>query len=183
MLKLDYANCLSDRVGSHGLDPSLLDAASPLATRARDITASLEETRNTGWERWRGLPFSPTRGAHVDAIREVVARYEGRIDNLVVLGIGGSALGNIALQSALNPPTHNLLPGEHRRSLPRVFVVDNVDPNYLFSVLNFIIEDDPALDRTLFNVISKSGETAETASQFMTIRSLLIERRGKDRHA
>lgn len=183
MLKLDYANCLSDRVGSHGLDPALLGDGSPLAAKAREITESLERTRNTGWERWRGLPFDPARTAHVDAIRKVVDRYEGRIDNLVVLGIGGSALGNIALQSALNPPTHNLLPAEHRSDLPRVFVVDNVDPNYLFSVLNFVMENDPALDRTLFNVISKSGETAETASQFMTIRSLLIERRGKDRHA
>jgi glucose-6-phosphate isomerase len=183
MLKLDYANCLSDRVGPHGLDPALLDAGSSIAERARTITAELEKSRGTGWERWRGLPFDPMRSAHVDAIREVVSTYEGRIDNLVVLGIGGSALGNIALQAALNPPTHNLLPAEHRRGLPRVFIVDNVDPNYLFSVLSFVMENDPALDRTLFNVISKSGETAETASQFMTIRSLLIERRGKDRHA
>lgn len=182
MLKLDYANCLSDRVGPHGLDPALLEPKGALAKRASELTAKLDSSRGTGWERWRGLPFDPMRSAHVDAIQQVVARYEGRIDNLVVLGIGGSALGNIALQSALNPPVHNLLPGS-RRNGPRVFVVDNVDPNYLFSVLNFVLEEDPALDRTLFNVISKSGETAETASQFMTIRSLLIERRGKDRHA
>jgi len=182
MLKLDYANCLSDRVGPHGLDPALLDPSGKLAQRAKELTAKLDTSRGTGWERWRDLPFDPMRSSHVEAIQQVVGRYEGRIDNLVVLGIGGSALGNIALQAALNPPTHNLLPAA-RRTGPRVFIVDNVDPNYLFSVLNFVLEDDPALDRTLFNVISKSGETAETASQFMTIRSLLLERRGKERHA
>jgi glucose-6-phosphate isomerase len=186
MLKLDYANCLSDRVGPHGLDPTLLDAKGSLATQSAQLTRAMEQTRGTGWERWRGLPFEPMRSAHVDAIQAIVERYRGRIDNLVVLGIGGSALGNIALQSALNPPTHNLQPASQRGEgggAPRVFVVDNVDPNYLFSVLNFVLDDDPTLDRTLFNVVSKSGETAETASQFMTIRSLLIERRGKDRHA
>lgn len=182
MLKIDYANLLSDRVGPHGLNPDLLDPSGPLAARCRDITRSLEQTRGTGWERWRGLPFEPMRSAHTQAIKSIVSKYHGRIDNLVVLGIGGSALGNIALQAALNPSTHNLLPNAKRRG-PRVFVVDNVDPNYLFSVLNFIVDDDPTLDRTLFNVVSKSGETAETAAQFMTIRSLLIERRGKDRHA
>lgn len=184
MLTIHFANCLSDRVGSHGLDAASIAPGSPAARAAADFTAGLEKTRNTGWERWRGLPFDPMRREHVSAVRAVVERCRGRFDNMVVLGIGGSALGNIALQSALNPCTYNLLPAEMRGGGggPRIFVVDNVDPAYFGAVLKFCEQSDPGLKRTLFNVISKSGETAETAAQFMTIRAMLIERLGREKH-
>ena len=119
MLTLDYANCLSTRVGPHGLDPDRLAPGGPLAQAAVSLTARLEETRGTGWERWRTLCEDPARSAHVDEIKKLVREREGTSENLVVLGIGGSALGNIALQSALNPATHNMLPDDTRRG-PRV---------------------------------------------------------------
>lgn len=181
MLTIHFANCFSDRVGPHGLDAGSIAPGSPAARAAADFTASLEKTRNTGWERWRGLPFDPMRREHVSSVSNIVERCRGKFDNLVVLGIGGSALGNIALQSALNPATYNLLPEGKRRG-PRMFVVDNVDPAYFGSVLRFCEQSDPGLKRTLFNVVSKSGETAETAAQFMTIRSMLIEKLGKEKH-
>lgn len=171
MLTLDYANCLSPRVGDHGLDPDRLSAGSEFAEAAAHLTDRLAESRGTGWEKWRDLARGPAREAHVKAVREIAARCEGRFDNLVVLGIGGSALGNIALQSALHPATYNLQPNE-TRGTPRVFVVDNVDPANFQAVLD-TCEALGGLKRTLFNVVSKSGETAETASQFMTIRALL----------
>lgn len=185
MLKIDYANCLSTRVGEHGLDPGSLAAGSESARRAEAITAALHRSRGTGWEVWRELPFEPMRSRHVHAVTEIAERYRGTTDNLVVLGIGGSALGNIALQSALNPATHNLTaPGAAARpGSPRMFVVDNVDPVYLRGVLDFVRQTDPGLKRTLFNVVSKSGETAETAAQFLTIRQMLIDAVGKEKHA
>lgn len=166
MLTLDYSNCLSDRVGpEHGLDPDAL--AGPLADRARELTASLERTRGTGWERWRLLADpAGTRRGHVEAVRTLAEKHAGRWENLVVLGIGGSALGNIALQAALNPPTHNLM-RENRRG-PRLFVLDNVDPANFAAVMDVCPPE-----KTLFNVISKSGETAETAAQFMIVRDML----------
>jgi glucose-6-phosphate isomerase len=181
MLTLDYANCLSTRVGPHGLDPKALAPGSPAAKAAADLTARLAKSKGTGWERWRLLPFAPMRTEHTRAVHEVVERCRGKFDTMVVMGIGGSALGNIALQSALNPATYNVMPASARKG-PRVFVVDNVDPAYFGSVLKFVLDDDPSLENTLFHVISKSGETAETAAQFMSIRSLLIEKLGKERH-
>ena len=42
----------------------------------------------------------------------------------------------------------------------------------------------PGLEKTLFNVISKSGETAETAAQFLIVRDLLAtQARGARRYA
>ena len=98
----------------------------------------------------------------------------GVCENFVVLGIGGSALGNIALQTALNPYMYNLDQAQ-RKGCPRLFVFDNVDPAQFASFLDWL---DGKLDKTIFNVISKSGRTAETASQFMTIRQKLIDRLG-----
>jgi glucose-6-phosphate isomerase len=177
-ITLDYANCLSDRVGSHGIAARELDAAAP---KLADLTNHLAQTRGTGWERWRELPFDPMRSAHLEAIRPLVEKLRDRTDNLIVLGIGGSALGNIALQAALNPQTYNLLPRK-RRGGPRLFVLDNVDPHFVGQTLEFIKQDDPGFERTVVNVISKSGETAETAAQFIIARSMLKQTLG-DRYA
>lgn len=176
MLTLDYANCLSPRVGEHGLDPDRLSAGSEFASAAAHLTERLAETRGTGWEKWRDLARGPAREAYTKAVREVVAACQSRFDNLVVLGIGGSALGNIALQSALHPATYNLQP-DATRGGPRVFVVDNVDPANFRAVLD-TCKSLGGLKKTLFNVVSKSGETAETASQFMTVRAMLREALG-----
>lgn len=171
MLTIDYANCLSARVGAHGLDPDRLDPKGELAQAAGAMTRKLAQTRGTGWERWRELAHGPMRADHVAPIKKLVKELAPRTSNLVVLGIGGSALGNSALQSALRPSTWNLLDDDKRQG-PRVFVLDNVDPSNVASVLDFC-RSTGGLDRTLFNVVSKSGETAETAAQFMIIRDLL----------
>ncbi|MEM9066743.1 MAG: glucose-6-phosphate isomerase [Planctomycetota bacterium] len=176
MLTLDYANCLSDRVASHGLDPDRLALGGPLADAATRLTAQLEETRGTGWERWRLLCENPMRGEHVGEIKKLVSERANKFENLVVLGIGGSALGNIALQAALRPATHNLLPAGERNG-PRVFVVDNVDPMYLGDVIN-ACKANGGIEKTCFNVVSKSGETAETAAQFMIVRKMLTDALG-----
>jgi len=172
MLILDYAGCLADRVGhEHGINPSDIADGSNAAKRAAELTATLESTRGQGWERWRLLAQpgpEGTRDAYENDVKQVADAHAGKWESMLVLGIGGSALGNIAVQSALNPPTWNLMERSARGGRPRVFVVDNVDPTNLAAVLDTI---DPKT--TLFNVISKSGETAETAAQFMIVRDML----------
>jgi glucose-6-phosphate isomerase len=176
MLTIDYANCLSERVGSHGIDAALLAPSGPGDNAVRAATTRLARTFNTGWERWRGLCDEPVRSTHLAQVNAVVDRCRGKFDTMVVLGIGGSALGNIALQSALNPATYNFLPpgdGAGKRAGPRLFVVDNVDPHYFGAIMDLCAAQPGGLSRTLFNVVSKSGETAETAAQFMIIRERL----------
>ena len=107
----------------------------------------------------------------LEEVKELVARLKkGPWENLIVLGIGGSALGNIALQTALNPYMYNL-DDTQRRGL-RLFVFDNIDPPQLYSFLKWL-ESNDGLSKTVFNVISKSGTAAETISQLMIIRSKL----------
>lgn len=178
-ISLDTTRCLTTAVHSHGLDPDVLAPDGPAARAVCAMTERLESTRGTGWERWRLLAEGQMREDHVKAVKEIARTYEGRLDNVVVLGIGGSALGNVALQSALNPLTHNLDP---KRTHPRLFVLDNADPVLFHQTLGFITSEDPKFDRTLIVVISKSGETAETAAQFLIVRDMLQNARG-DSHA
>ena len=110
-------------------------------------------------------------------VKEHVEELKEGCRNLVVLGIGGSALGNIALQTALNPYMYNL--DEKQRRGPRLFVFDNVDPAQFDSFLHWVVESDQ-LDNTLFNVISKSGQTAETASQLLIVRQILLDKIGPE---
>ncbi|MEQ8316700.1 MAG: hypothetical protein RIE77_12575 [Phycisphaerales bacterium] len=178
-LSLDTGRCLSTAVHDHGLDPDVLAPDGPAAHAATVLTQRLEASRGTGWERWRLLAEGAMRDEHVQAVKAIAKQYEGQLDNVVVLGIGGSALGNIALQSALNPLMHNLT---RERTHPRLFVLDNADPVLFHQTLSLITSEDPKFDRTLFVVISKSGETAETAAQFLIVREMLQKARG-DGHA
>ena len=90
------------------------------------------------------------------------------VRDVVVLGIGGSALGPIALRTALLPPAWNLLPASDRDGRPRLHVLDNVDPATIASLLDRV-----ELGATLFVVTSKSGGTAETMAQYLVVRERL----------
>ncbi|MBX3373502.1 MAG: hypothetical protein KF817_06685 [Phycisphaeraceae bacterium] len=168
-ITLDWTNCLRTQDREYGVDFDEFEAAVPELVAAVE---DLERTFGSGWERWRLLPHDPIRTAHVAAVRAVSDDLRPSTENLVVLGIGGSALGNIAIHSALRPPTWNLQP-RGRRDGPRLFVVDNVDPDHVADLFAFIESSDPGLRHTIVNVISKSGETAETAAQFLIMRDLL----------
>ncbi len=94
-------------------------------------------------------------------------------DHILVLGIGGSALGAKALLSALRRPGWNELDDEGRDFFPRLTVLDNVDP---VSVAEALRRIDPR--RVLVNVISKSGGTAETMAQYLVVRKWLEDAMG-----
>jgi len=100
----------------------------------------------------------------VGALKSWLQRFE----NFVVIGIGGSALGNQALHSSLKPINWNSLSNEKRGGKARIFLLDNVDPDLIASVLGEL-----DLAHTVFNVISKSGTTAESMANYLVVRGLL----------
>jgi glucose-6-phosphate isomerase len=94
--------------------------------------------------------------------------FRSRRRDVVVLGIGGSALGPIALRTALLSPAWNVLSAANRDGRPRLHVLDNVDPATMSSLLDRV-----DLGATLFIVTSKSGGTAETMAQYLVVRGRL----------
>jgi glucose-6-phosphate isomerase len=164
-VRFDFNPMMAEVIGQpYGFEASDVERNAPLV---RGALAALRLRRQAGDLEWLELPYQDVSDllAYADQVR---ARFE----TFVVLGIGGSALGTIAVQTALNHPFYNLLPTD-RRPGPRLFVLDNVDPDLMAGFLDVV---DPA--RTCFNVISKSGGTAETMAQFLTFRDLLRARVG-----
>jgi glucose-6-phosphate isomerase len=161
-LVLDYGRMMADATDGRGLSGEVLAA---LAVHFADVHADFEQRRAAGELGFLQLPYE---SALVDRIRAFAEGIGQAFDTVVVLGIGGSALGTIALQNALLRPHWNELSDEQRDYYPRLYVLDNVDPSTIAPLLDRL---DPR--RTLFNVISKSGTTAETMAQFLIVRERL----------
>lgn len=168
-IRLDVNNMFTDKVGEEqGLTREEVDK---LQQRVSQAHKNMEEA-DLGFMK---LPFE--QAEVVKEIKELAGELAGKIENFVVLGIGGSALGNIALQTALNDPYYNYAE-EMRDGYPRLFVPDNVDPVRFQSLLDLL-----DLEKTVFNVITKSGGTAETMSQFLITRQAVVRELGEDKVA
>ena len=168
MLGLDLAGCQDERIGPSGLTTSQLHAASDALG---DMIEQVYANAGSGMAGWFNLIHDPMRSHHLNAVHDACAAH-AEVDTIVLLGIGGSALGPAAVHAALRPLTWNLQ-SDTERGGPKLFVLDNVDPDLVGPVLDLVKANDPTFERTVFNVISKSGETAETAAQFMIVRSML----------
>lgn len=171
MIQLDYTCMMADVVGpERGVSMAELEALGP---RAKTIHSSLQARRDKGELPFYDLPFQKQSIAEIQQQADELA---AQFDALVVLGIGGSALGTTAVARALLPALHNQLSRAARKGRPRLYVLDNVDPVSIHELLAHL---DP--QTTCFCVISKSGATVETMGQFLVARQWLREAVG-DRH-
>ena len=164
-ISFDFGNMLSAAVGRHGVTPG------EIAKEAKKLPL-VHKKMCEGREKmaWRLLPYNQEEV--VKKIKETGKYINDNFDNFVVLGIGGSALGSKALFSACCHPKYNELP-RFSRGGARFYIEDNVDPdkiNALFDIID--------VSKTAFHVITKSGNTVETMSQFMIVLSMLNERLG-----
>ena len=144
-LRLDYNNMMTEAIGSEGLEESVFGKNAALIEKAYK---NVMDNRGKGWQEWCDLPFVKD-----DYLDEMIAYCNGireKAESFVVFGIGGSALGPIAVLQALMHLHHNEL-------------LDVID-----------------VKTTYFNVITKSGETSETLSQFLIVYDLLKKALGKE---
>ena len=173
MIRLNYRKADSAVIGAeNGLN--LSEEFANYQDVITGIIQSLNQRKDKPgqWLQWMNLGYNEET---VWYVKEFASMVRNRFDNVLVLGIGGSALGGLAVTEALLKPYWNLLTKEQRNNFPRIFFLDNIDPdsiNGLFEVLD--------LKKTLVNVITKSGDTAETMSQFMILRNLMEKELGDD---
>lgn len=155
MISIDYTNMMAGAV-ENGITPAEWENA---RQSFGNVHAAVRQLRASGTADFLNIPRNqPLLQQSLDFARSARGRY----DDVVVLGIGGSALGPRALVTSLRPYGWNELTVEERAGLPRMHVLDNIDPVTISSVLSRV-----DLARTLFIVTSKSGGTAETMSQFL----------------
>lgn len=161
-ISIDYRNALAEAVGAgHGVSEAQLDSLAGHVQRAHD---RIHAERAKDGQRWMNLP-DDTRLA--DEIVAWADSVRGQYRDFILVGIGGSSLGAIATIQALTHPFRNLQ-DDARRGGPRFFVLDNPDPEKVRAVLDTV-----DLTQTLVNVVTKSGQTAETMANFLVVRDAL----------
>lgn len=173
MIKLNYRKSDSAVMGlDNGLN--LEEEFANYRETITNIITSLNQRKDKPGQnlQWMNLGYNEET---VWYVKEFASMVRNRFENILVLGIGGSALGGIAVTEALLKPYWNLLTKEQRNNLPRIFFLDNIDPDTMNGLLEVI-----DLKKTLVNVITKSGDTAETMAQFMVIRDLMQKELGDD---
>ena len=139
----DIDNCIS---GS-GITPSALESA--LAA----LGPALERMGRARADGSHALLNVPTRRDDLGAVMALAAHYRECFDDVLILGTGGSSLGGETLVFL-----------EANDHAPRIQFLENVDPLGFEAVLATC-----DLSRTGVIVISKSGATPETLSQFLAI--------------
>jgi glucose-6-phosphate isomerase len=159
-ITLDVSNAISDSIGPHGLDrKTLKEHIAILDGYNRELAAAPYP--------FMKLPETRFQFREMKTIAETMKKEP--IRNFVLLGIGGSALGTETIFNALLHPFHNY-DENVRGPKPRYFIVDNIDPHKINAIIEIIR---PEIEKTILVVISKSGETPETVSQFMIFKELL----------
>ncbi len=110
---------------------------------------------------------------HVEQTLELANRARAEFSVLVTIGIGGSDLSARVFHDVLNHPYHNLLSEDERGNAPEVYFTGDTFDAFRLNGLLQMLEARGLLDKTLFNVISKSGRTGETIATLMIIRDRL----------
>ena len=162
-IRLDYNNMLNTQVGGgEGFSVEQLEQNSNIATNAFN---AFQNIRGQGMTDWVNLPYNQEE--IVKEIEQTASQIRQNYEYFVVLGIGGSALGPTAVFNALCHLHHNDLPKD-KRNAPKFYVEDNVDPERMQALLDVI---EP--EKTMFNVVTKSGATSETMAQYLIIVDIL----------
>lgn len=175
MLKLDYRNVKAAIVGNeNGLE--IEQEFENYKERIAQIISDLNKRKDKPgqWLQWMNLGYNEET---VWLVKEYASMVRNRFENILVLGIGGSALGGMAVTEALLKPYWNLLTEEQRNNFPRLFFLDNIDPDQITGLLQIL-----DLKKTLVNVITKSGSTAETMSQYMIVKNIMKQELGEDEY-
>lgn len=148
--------------------PALIDVAN--ANAAGDKQAILDNIKNEftplGW--WT-LPENYDKD-EFSRIKKTAVKIQGLCDIFIVLGIGGSYLGARAAIEFIKSPNYNAM----SKDTPDIYFTGN---SISATAINELIELCQGRD-VCINVISKSGETTETALAFRIFRKLLENKYG-----
>lgn len=169
----DFNNVLCERINS----PSCIsvEEIESYGQKASEIHAILFEKRKNRELPFYELPYSKEEIKKIKATGDAVKKHMGnQFENLLVIGIGGSSLGGIALIRALTHPFYNLLPDKERKA-PRIFFAENIDPDEIKGLFDIL---DP--EKTVINIISKSGSTAEPMANFLLFQKFMVEKIGEE---
>ena len=151
--------------------PRMAKALDAMQTLEAGAIANADENRMVGHYWLRSPELAPSREitAEIEATQADIAKFaedvhQGRVEGsasrfqfVLIVGIGGSALGPQFVAQALGSPYDVML----------TFFVDNTDPDGIDTVLGELTGQ---LGSTLVVVVSKSGGTPETRNGMLEIQ-------------
>ena len=151
--------------------PRMTKALAAMQTLEDGAIANADENRMVGhyWLRDSALAPSDEITTEIDETRAAITQFavdvhEGRVEGdtskfqfVLVIGIGGSALGPQFVAQALGSPYDSML----------TFFIDNTDPDGIDTVLGELTGQ---LGSTLVVVVSKSGGTPETRNGMLEVQ-------------
>lgn len=121
------------------------------------------------------LPADTQAFNHVYEI--VRAKKELKPSLLVLIGIGGSNLGTIAVHEAMHGPLYN------QKNPPIKFLcADTLDSDVLTDQLKLVEQELKNGNTVLVNVVTKSGSTTETIANFELFLALLKKHKPENFH-
>jgi glucose-6-phosphate isomerase len=157
-------NCLATTIGDDGLTEAAFARVLMAAAPAQDRLCQLVESG-----RLPCLSAALREGDDLAPLAALAADWRTRLDDVVVLGMGGSSLGGQTLY-ALSDRGFGPQGGG-----PRLHFLDNVDPDTMAGLLGAL-----DLKRSGLIAISKSGATAETLAQVLALLPALEAAVGRD---
>ncbi|WP_457622004.1 glucose-6-phosphate isomerase [Persephonella sp.] len=159
MIRIDYTNVMAETIGER--DGILREELLSFRHFVIETHARIQKEKERKFY-FTKLPYQDTQD-----IKEFAKEISERFDYFVLIGIGGSSLGAQMLFESLKSINHNIY------DKPKFFIMDNVDPDKFSSILEII-----DIEKTCFNVVSKSGSTVETIANFAIILDILKKRLG-----
>ncbi len=159
MISVDYTYVLKDVIGENGLDRSDIKKYEDNVSKAID---AIIEDHEKGKLSFLNLPSDFSL---VKEIESFVKSLSFSYENIIIVGIGGSSLGIQAISQALLPYYNNIF------EKPRVLFLENVDPETISEFFEKV-----EIEKSIAVVITKSGSTAETISQFMILKDAFDEK-------
>ncbi|MDR1781687.1 MAG: glucose-6-phosphate isomerase [Bacilli bacterium] len=141
------------------LDKNIKDLESLYPTIKEDLLKS----EMFGWHKYA----SSNKQELISSINKDIKELRMLAKTMIVVGIGGSYLGSVAIDRALN--------SNFNKEYRLIYLGNNLDSDYFNNVLEYCNKNDFVL-----NVISKSGTTLEPSIAFEIIKELMIDKYGFD---
>jgi len=159
MIKIDYTNVMAETIGER--DGILRDELLSFRHFVVETHSRIQKEKEKKFF-FAKLPYQDTT-----YIKELAQEIREKFEYFVLIGIGGSSLGAEMLFNSLTEINYNI------NKKPKFFVMDNVDPEKIYGILQQI-----EIEKTCFNVISKSGSTVETIANFGVVLEMLKDKVG-----
>nr|WP_321513011.1 glucose-6-phosphate isomerase [uncultured Pseudodesulfovibrio sp.] len=136
--------------------------------RADEMAARLREETGAGRLPFLTMPYASALKKQLEKLKPFLQRF----DHMLLLGIGGSALGARALQQAFFPQQDQ--PGH---TGPSLWIADNVDA---YALEAYLAKLPP--EKTVVVTVSKSGGTIETVGQYFIFKEWMQQHLGDAWH-